>query len=235
MAKSSLMSAINFPNPSTHEFAEWISFGEYYYNARDIVCFGGRLTTENLRNAYRKGIFPWTIEGLPLPWFCPERRAILEFTNVHVPKSLQRIQKKNPFTFTIDRAFPEVIKICAGIKRAHEEGTWITEDFIESYTELHREGAAHSVEAWEAGELVGGLYGVDAGGVFAGESMFHRRPNASKLALLFLVEHLKRRGGTWLDAQVMTPHLKMLGAQEISRRDFLERLGQAQAKKLRLF
>lgn len=229
------MSAINFPNPSTHEFVEWVSFGEYYYNARDIVCFGGKMTTENLRNAYRKGIFPWTIEGLPLPWFCPEKRAILEFSELHVPKSLRRIQKKNPFTFTIDKAFPEVIAICGNIKRSHESGTWITEDFIQSYTQLHAEGEAHSVEAWEGDELAGGLYGVDAGGVFVGESMFHRRPNASKLALLFLIEHLKTRGSTWLDAQVMTPHLEMLGAKEIRRNDFLEKLRQTQAENLKLF
>jgi leucyl/phenylalanyl-tRNA--protein transferase len=207
------MSAINFPNPAAYEFAEWVCFGEYYYHARDIVCFGGEMTTENLRNAYRKGIFPWTIEGLPLPWFCPEKRAILEFTGLHVPKSLSRVQKKSPFTFTIDKAFREVITICADIKRAHEAGTWITGDFIEAYTQLHREGEAHSVEVWESGELIGGLYGVDAGGAFCGESMFHRRPNASKLALLFLIEHLKSRGATWLDAQVMTPHLQALGAK----------------------
>jgi leucyl/phenylalanyl-tRNA--protein transferase len=229
------MSAINFPNPSTHEFVEWVSFGEYYYNARDIVCFGGRLTVENLQNAYSRGIFPWTIEGLPLPWFCPERRAILEFSDLHTPKSLQRIRKKNPFTFTINKAFQEVVETCGSIKRANEAGTWITEDFIESYTQLHRKGDAHSVEVWEAEELVGGLYGVDAGGVFVGESMFHKRPNTSKLALLFLIEHLQSHGASWLDAQVMTPHLEMLGAKEIRRKDFLEKLRQTQAKNLKLF
>jgi leucyl/phenylalanyl-tRNA---protein transferase len=229
------MSAINFPNPSTHHFVEWVAFGEYYYNARDIVCFGGKLTTENLRNAYRKGIFPWTIEGLPLPWFCPERRAILEFSELHAPKSLRRVQKKNPFKFTIDKAFREVITSCAIIKRSHEQGTWITRNFIESYTQLHLEGEAHSVEVWEGDELVGGLYGVDAGGVFVGESMFHKRSDASKLALLFLIEHLSQRGATWLDAQVMTPHLKMLGAKEISRTEFLEKLRQTQARNLQLF
>lgn len=229
------MSSINFPNPRRHEFIEWISFGDYYYYAADIVCFGGAMTTENLRNAYRKGIFPWTIEGLPLPWFCPQRRAILEFSELHVPKSLRKIQKKNSFTFTIDKAFCQVIETCAGIKRAGEQGTWITGDFVESYTELHNEGTAHSVEVWENSELVGGLYGVDAGGVFCGESMFHLRPNASKLALLFLIEHLKARGATWLDAQVMTPHLKALGAKEIRRDEFLEKLERTQAKKMRLF
>ena len=229
------MSSINFPNPRTHEFVEWVCFGEYYYNAKDIVCFGGKMTTENLRRAYRIGIFPWTIEGLPLPWFCPEKRAILEFGELHVPRSLRRIQGKNPYTFTIDRAFREVITICGKIRRSHEEGTWITEDFIESYARLHAEGEAHSVEVWEAGELVGGLYGVDAAGVFAGESMFHLRPNTSKLALLFLIEHLSGRRAMWLDAQVLTPHLKMLGAKEIRRNDFLEKLKQTQAKNLKLF
>jgi leucyl/phenylalanyl-tRNA---protein transferase len=229
------MSAINFPNPITHEFVEWVSFGEYYYSAKDIVCFGGKLTLENLQNAYSKGIFPWTIEGLPLPWFCPERRAILEFSELHIPKSLKKLQNKNPFTFTIDKAFHEVITTCGKIKRSHEEGTWITQDFIESYTQLHKAGEAHSVEVWEGEELVGGLYGVDAGGVFAGESMFHRRPNTSKLALLFLIEHLQSRGATWLDAQVITPHLKRLGAKEIRRNDFLEKLRRTQAKNLKLF
>lgn len=229
------MSAINFPNPSTYEFAEWVSFGEYFYNARDIVCFGGRLTVENLRNAYSKGIFPWTIEGLPLPWFCPEYRAVLEFDELYIPKSLRKIQKKNPFAFTIDRAFREVITNCARVKRSHETGTWITRDFIESYTELHKEGEAHSVEVWETGKLVGGLYGVDAGGVFVGESMFHYRSNASKLALLFLVDHLKSRGANWLDAQVMTPHLELLGAKEISRDEFLKKLADTQQLNLELF
>jgi leucyl/phenylalanyl-tRNA--protein transferase len=230
------MSAINFPNPATYQFSEWVAFGEYYYNARDIVCFGGRMTVENLRNAYRKGIFPWTIEGLPLPWFCPEKRAILEFDDLHIPKSLAKVQKKNAFTFTIDRDFRAVITTCAKIRRAHEPGTWITEEFIESYTELHYKGEAHSVEVWENDDqLVGGLYGVDAGGLFVGESMFHHRSNASKLALLFLIEHLKTRGAKWLDAQVMTPHMENLGAKEISRRDYLDKLTCAQRQNLKLF
>ena len=193
------------------------------------------MTVENLRRAYRKGIFPWHIEGLPLPWFCPEQRAILEFAELRVPKSLQRERRKTRFEFTIDRAFPQVIENCARVKRNHEAGTWITEDFIHSYIELHEAGDAHSIEVWENGELVGGLYGVDAGGVFCGESMFHLRSNASKLALLFLIEHLQTRGADWLDAQVMTPHLSVLGAREISRNTFLTRLEQTQAKGLQLF
>ena len=226
---------MNFPNPKTYEFPEWVLIGDYFYRASDIIHFGGKLTPENLRSAYRNGIFPWTIEGLPLPWFCPEKRAILEFSELHVPKSLAKIQKKNPYTLTIDKAFREVMAICSVIKRNGEKGTWITEDFIRSYSELHAAGDAHSVEVWDAGELVGGLYGVDAGGAFCGESMFHLRPNASKLALLFLIEHLSGRGASWLDAQVMTPHLERLGAKEIDRTKFLNKLAETQKQNLRLF
>lgn len=229
------MSRINFPNPRIHRFSEWALFGSYFYDVSDIIHFGGKMTVENLRAAYRKGIFPWHISGLPLPWFCPESRAVLEFSELHIPKSLQRERKKNKFELTIDQAFPEVIKNCARVSRKHEAGTWITGDFINSYIEFHRAGEAHSVEVWENGELVGGLYGVDAGGAFCGESMFHLRSNASKLALLFLIEHLKERGATWLDAQVMTPHLEALGAREIPRNEFLTKLEQTQKRGLQLF
>ena len=229
------MFSINFPNPRTHEFSEWVLFGDYYYNARDIIGFGGELSVANLRAAYRKGIFPWHIEGLPLPWFCPERRAILEFREIHVPRTLRKEWKKTDFTFTIDADFRRVIQSCAAAKRAHESGTWITRDFIESYCRFHEASDAHSVEVWEADELVGGLYGVDAGGVFCGESMFFRRSNASKLALLFLIDHLKARGATWLDVQVMTPHFEILGAREIPRSEFLDKLEKTLALGLKLF
>lgn len=230
------MFLINFPNPLTHRFTEWVSFGEYYYNARDIIGFGGEMTVENLRNAYRKGIFPWTIEGLPLPWFCPESRAVLEFTDLHIPKSLKKDWKKTDFILTIDKDFPQVIENCSRVERAHESGTWITKDFIEAYCRFHQAGDAHSVEVWDAsGELVGGLYGVDAGGVFCGESMFHHKSNASKFALLFLIEHLQSRGATWLDTQVMTPHFEAFGATEINRAEFLDKLKTTQARKLKLF
>ena len=229
------MFSIEFPNPRTHEFAEWVLFGDYYYNARDIIGFGGDLSVENLQKAYRNGIFPWHIEGLPLPWFCPEHRAVLEFDELHIPRTLGKEYRKTNFTFTIDRDFRAVIEHCARARRRHEYGTWITEEFIEAYTKLHEAGDAHSVEVWDGGELVGGLYGVDAGGVFGGESMFHQRSNASKFALLFLIEHLKNRGATWIDIQVMTPHFEILGAKEIKRNLFLEKLEKTQKKGLRLF
>jgi leucyl/phenylalanyl-tRNA---protein transferase len=229
------MYSIEFPNPRTHEFSDWVMFGEYYYDTRDIIGFGGELTIENLRAAYRKGIFPWHIEGLPLPWFCPEKRAILQFENLHIPKSLRKEREKNLYTFTIDKDFEAVIRECAKAKRNDSNGTWITEDFIEAYIKFHEEGDAHSVEVWEDETLVGGLYGVDANGVFCGESMFRIKPNASKFALLHLVEHLKTRGVTWLDIQVMTPHFEVLGANEIARKDFIDLLEQTQAQGLKLF
>ncbi len=229
------MFPIEFPNPRTHEFSDWVMFGEYYYDTRDIIGFGGELTIENLRTAYRKGIFPWHIEGLPLPWFCPEKRAILQFEQLHIPKSLRKERQKNRYTFTIDKDFEAVIRECAKAKRNDGNGTWITEKFIESYVEFHRQGDAHSVEVWEDETLVGGLYGVDANGVFCGESMFRIKPNASKFALLHLVEHLQKRGATWLDIQVMTPHFEILGASEIARKDFIDLLEQTQAEGLKLF
>jgi leucyl/phenylalanyl-tRNA---protein transferase len=229
------MSEILFPNPRTHEFYEWVLFGDYYYNARDIIGFGGDLSVENLRGAYGRGIFPWHIDGLPLPWFCPENRAVLEFAELHVPRTLRKDWQKTPFTFTIDKDFRAVVENCAKARRGDGGGTWITRDFIRAYCEFHAAGDAHSVEVWDGENLVGGLYGVDASGVFCGESMFHLESNASKLALLFLIEHLKSRGATWIDIQVMTPHFEVLGAKEIDRTEFLDKLEETQKFGLKLF
>ena len=200
-----------------------------------IVAVGGRPDPELLVEAYSNGIFPWPVEGYPLLWFSPPERAILVFDEMHVARSLARERRRTRLGFTIDRAFGRVIASCSAVARAHEAGTWITPAMVRGYTELHRLGHAHSVEAWEGGELVGGLYGVDAGGAFAGESMFYLRPNASKLALLFLVEHLRARGLDWLDIQVLTPHMRSLGARLVSRDEFLDRLASAQRRGLKLF
>jgi leucyl/phenylalanyl-tRNA--protein transferase len=225
-----------FPDPATYNFPEWIPHGDYAYYAREVVSFGDPLTVENLREAYTKGIFPWHMDGIPLPWYCPEKRAILEFADLHIPKSLERARRQTEFSFTIDNAFRRVIEECARATRPRQGGTWITKAFVETYTALHRQGMAHSVEVWDANvELVGGVYGVDAGGVFCGESMFYKIPNASKLALLFLIDHLRSRGSTWLDAQVMTPHIKALGAKEISRATFLKQLRHTHDLRLELF
>ncbi len=226
----------SFPDPLDHDFPEWIGHGDFLYYARDVISFGDELTLQNLLEAYTKGIFPWDMKGVPLPWFCPENRAILEFSELHIPRSLEKERRKSLFEFTIDKAFPEVINECSLAKRTGQKGTWITDEFTERYTELFELGQVHSVEAWDAnGELAGGLYGVDAAGVFCGESMFFKKPNASKLALLFLIDHLKTRGSTWLDNQVMTPHFKAFGAKEIDRKDFLRKLQQTQGLELELF
>ncbi len=230
------MYSIEFPNPRTHQYSDWVRVGTFFYDAHDILSFGGELTVKNLRTAYRSGIFPWHIDGLPLPWFCPEYRAILGFSELHIPKSLRKEYAKTEFTFTIDKDFEAVIKNCSKTKRSDSYGTWITPDFIRAYCEFQAAGDAHSVEVWDSfGELVGGLYGIDAGGVFCGESMFFTRSNASKFALLFLIEHLKSHGATWLDIQVMTPHFKILGAREIDRARFLDKLEETQSLNLKLF
>jgi leucyl/phenylalanyl-tRNA--protein transferase len=200
----------------------------------DIIAIGEDLTPETLRDAYRHGIFPWPHDELPLPWFSPRRRTVLVFDEVHIGRSLRRSMKRATFTFTIDKAFDDVVRACATVPR-EDQGTWIGPDIIRAYTRLHREGDAHSVEVWEGDELAGGLYGVDAGGVFTGESMFHRRTDASKLALLHLIDHLRSRGATWMDCQIMTPHMRALGARDIPRALFLDLLEKAQARELRLF
>ncbi len=201
----------------------------------DIVAVGGALSTENLIRAYRSGIFPWPIDEEILPWFCPEKRAILDFSELHIPRRLARIQKQKPFRFTIDQAFQQVIVACATVRRKEETGTWITRQMINAYYKLHLEGHAHSVEAWDGEDLVGGVYGVDAGGAFSGESMFSYRTNASKLALLHLIEHLRTRGLGWIDIQTMSVHMHALGAKEIDRSEFLRRLAFAQRRNLKLF
>jgi leucyl/phenylalanyl-tRNA--protein transferase len=225
-----------FPDPRTYDYPKWVSIGDYIFRANDVVAFGTELTVENVREAYRSGIFPWYTEGVPLPWHCPERRAILEFAELKVPRSLEKERRKNGFVFTIDKDFRAVIRECSLAHRPGQRGTWITDEFERVFGQLHDEGMAHSVEVWDAGgDLVGGLYGVDAGGVFCGESMFYKVGNASKLALLFLIDHLNSRGSTWLDSQVMTPHFKALGAKEVGREEFLIKLKEAQTLGLNLF
>lgn len=211
------------------------TFPDPRYAPSDVVAVGDDLRVETLREAYRKGIFPWPHDELPLPWFSPRRRGVIVFDELHVGRSLQKARKRARFTFTIDRAFGRVIRHCAASERPDQDGTWIEPRIVAAYERLHAAGDAHSVEAWEGEELVGGLYGVDAGGVFTGESMFHLRPDASKLALLFLIDHLRSRGATFLDCQVMTPHMEVLGGREISRGRFLDLLAVAQTRGSRLF
>jgi len=186
-----------------------------------LVAIGGDLSTPRLRLAYRSGIFPWTVN--PITWWSPDPRAIFELERFHIPRSLAKFLRKKPFEITRDRAFRQVMQGCATRATGREE-TWVTPEFIAAYAKLHEEGHAHSVECWRAGELVGGIYGVSIGGFFAGESMFHRVTNASKVALCHLVGHLRTRGFGLFDIQMVTPATRQLGAVEIMREEFLRRL-----------
>ena len=225
-----------FPDPRTYKYPDWVEIGEYLFRSHDVISFGTPLTVDTVREAYLKGIFPWYTDGIPLPWHCPEERAILDFADLRIPRSLEKERRKGDFTFTIDKAFATVMHECSLAYRPGQRGTWITSEFEQVFTQLHKDGMAHSIEAWDAGgNLVGGLYGIDAGGVFCGESMFYKAPNASKLSLLFLIDHLQSHGSTWLDTQVMTPHLMALGAKEIDRREFLDKLKATQNLGLTLF
>jgi leucyl/phenylalanyl-tRNA--protein transferase len=177
---------------------------------------------ELLLQGYRLGVFPMAMEDDSIQWFSPDPRAILPLEDFHVPHALRRLMRKRVFETTMDSAFSKVIEECA--KR---EDTWINLEIIESYARLHELGCAHSVEAWKEGTLAGGLYGVAVGGVFFGESMFHRVTDASKIALVALVEHLRAQKFALLDTQWLTPHLQQFGGTEISRDHYLRLLRRA--------
>ena len=189
-----------------------------------LLAVGGNLEVPTLVHAYGQGIFPWPIlpdEDVPLTWFAPPSRAVLFFKDFRIPRNLARAQKKNPFTYSFNRAFTDVILRCADApNRKGHVGTWITEEMIEAYTQLHQAGHAHSVESWNGEELVGGVYGVCIGRCFSAESMFHSEDNASKLALLHLIEHLGSAGAEWLDAQVLNPFTESFGFKDIPREEF---------------
>ena len=177
--------------------------------------------------AYREGIFPMAVEDGQIGWFSPDPRGVLPLETFHVPARLARVMRSGRFEVTADRAFEAVMRACAD---RPDDGTWISVEIIECYLALHRLGIAHSIEAWQGGELAGGLYGVHLGGAFFGESMFHRVRDASKVALAELVARLTRRGFLLLDTQWVTPHLEQFGAVEIPRRDYLHLLKRALAK-----
>ena len=216
------MPVVRFPDPRTA-------------SADGLVAVGGDLHPETLLLAYRQGIFPWPHEGYPLLWFSPEERGMLEFAHLHLGRTVRRLQRQTALRFTIDQAFADVIQHCAAMPRADQPGTWITEAMVAAYVRLHELGVAHSVEAWHEGRLVGGVYGIDVDGAFAAESMFRKEPNASKLALLHLIDHLAARGLDWLDVQVLTPHVARLGGRSIPRDQFLDRLAATRAQGRRLF
>jgi leucyl/phenylalanyl-tRNA---protein transferase len=189
-----------------------------------LVAIGGDLSVSRLLLAYRSGIFPWT--AAPVTWWSPDPRAILELNRLHVPRSLARVIRRGVFEITRDRAFRQVMEGCAE-PAVGRGSTWITSAFLEAYVRLHEEGHAHSLECWEDGRLAGGIYGVAVGGLFAGESMFHRASDASKVALVQLVEHLRRQGFVLCDIQMLTPVTAQLGGVNITRQEYLRRLASA--------
>lgn len=193
-----------------------------------LVAVGGALEPEVLLRAYSLGIFPWSSSPV-VTWWCPDPRAVIDLETFHPSRSLRKRMRRAAWQCAFDRDFEGVMRRCAE-PTPHRPSTWITSDFVAAYGELHRRGFAHSVEVYEGDEMVGGLYGVTLGAFFGGESMFHRRPDASKAAVVFLVEELRRRGFLLCDAQVPTPHLLRLGAIEVPREDFLRRLAVALAR-----
>jgi leucyl/phenylalanyl-tRNA--protein transferase len=206
-----LGSEIRFPDPESA-------------SAEGMVAVGGDLTVERLLAAYGRGIFPWTVN--PVTWWSPDPRGIIELDNFHISESLAKAIRRQALEVTMNTAFQQVVQACAapGPKR---RSTWITKEFIEAYTGLHAQGHAHSVECWKNGQLVGGVYGVAIGGLFAGESMFHFVDNASKIALHHLVQHLRQRQFRLFDIQMVTAATQPLGARAISRHEYLERLATA--------
>ena len=201
------MPSFNFPNPSLAD-------------PDGLLAVGGNLEPETLLSAYQQGIFPWFDEDTPILWWSPDPRAILEFDNLYISKRLARTIRTNKFQVTFDQNFDAVVKGCT---YRPEEGTWITPEVANAYGEFHRRGHAHSVEVWQQGVLVGGLYGVAIGGLFAGESMFSTVSDASKIALVALVSRLKEKGYQLFDLQIINEHTSMMGATEIPRIDYLAR------------
>lgn len=193
-----------------------------------LIAVGGDLSPKRILAAYERGIFPWFSEGEPPLWWSPDPRMILLPENLKISKSMRQVLRKKYFQVEFDTRFDDVIKACADTPRSHEEGTWISADIIQAYSELHKMGHAHSVEVLNPnGQLVGGLYGMAIGGCFFGESMFSKESNASKVAFISLVEWLQARGFSLIDCQVHTNHLQSLGAHIVPRKTFISMMNEA--------
>ncbi len=191
-------------------------------NPEGLLAAGGDLSITRLLNAYQNGIFPWYEDGQPILWWSPNPRGILYTNKLKISTSLKKTLRKNPWTITFDGDFKKTVLACAA-PRSYARGTWITEDMAEAYTALHEQGFAHSVEIWDEQErLIGGIYGVLIGRMFYGESMFSFQPNASKVALTYVVSHLHKWGFPLLDCQLPSPHLTSLGAEAIPRKKYIE-------------
>lgn len=201
-----------------------------------LLAIGGDLEVESLLLAYRNGVFIWpVIEGV-LTWFAPPKRAVLFLDEFYIPSSLRKLRRKANFSFKINCDFNAVILACAeNVNRGRQGGTWITPEVVAAYKALHEAGYAASIECYQDEKLAGGLYGVVINGMFAGESMFYRVSNASKLALCFLVDYLREQGVPWIDCQVLTPLLESFGARELNREDFMETLQQELNRPVKLF
>ncbi|MDF1517434.1 MAG: leucyl/phenylalanyl-tRNA--protein transferase [Lutibacter sp.] len=193
----------------------------YLANKDGLLAVGGDLSPERLLLAYKSGIFPWYNQGEPIIWYSPDPRMVLFPKNLKISKSMRQIIRKNQFRATFNQNFSEVIANCKNSYREGQGGTWITDEMEQAYINLHNLGVAKSVEVWEGNELVGGLYGIDLGHIFCGESMFSKVSNASKFAFIYLVQKLEKEHYTLIDCQVYNAHLDSLGAEEISREIFL--------------
>lgn len=185
-----------------------------------ILAVGGDLSPERLISAYASGIFPWYSEGEPIIWWSPSTRMVMFPTELHISRSMKKLLKKNPFQLTFDRNFKGVIENCRA-PRKNQKKTWITEEMRDAYIYLHELGFAHSIDVWQGGQLVGGMYGISLGNCFFGESMFSKKSNASKFAFIRLIRTLASMEFLMLDCQVPSDHLRSLGAREIPRKDFL--------------
>ncbi|MDA8807588.1 leucyl/phenylalanyl-tRNA--protein transferase [Flavobacteriaceae bacterium] len=193
-------------------------------NNDGVVAIGGDLNPKRILQAYKQGIFPWFESDDYLVWWSPDPRMVLFPEKLKISKSTKKILKDDCFKVTFNQSFNEVVDCCAKVKRFGQNGTWITDGLKKAYNLLHKEGHAFSVEVWKDFELVGGLYGIDLGDIFCGESMFSKENNASKIGFIHLIKELNKNGYKLIDCQVPSAHLKSLGAEEISRKQFLNYL-----------
>ncbi|WP_299976466.1 leucyl/phenylalanyl-tRNA--protein transferase [Desulfobacula sp.] len=208
--------------------SERIDFPPAWLSRSDgLLCVGGDLSPKRLLLAYENGIFPWFSKDEPILWWSPDPRLVLFPKDINISKSLNKKIRQNRFKVTIDNAFEQAIVSCARPRKNEDKGTWLVDEMIDSYIELHKLGHAHSIETWRDDRLVGGLYGVCLGGSFFGESMFSFESDASKIALVAIANHLKKCGFDLIDCQVTTNHLLNMGATEISRNSFLDIINQS--------
>ncbi|MGI1677833.1 MAG: leucyl/phenylalanyl-tRNA--protein transferase [Cellvibrionaceae bacterium] len=218
------MTQLPWLNQSTLEFPP---IENALQDPNGLLAAGGDLSAQRLVEAYRRGIFPWYEDDQPILWWSPDPRLVLVPDEIHISKSMTKILRKGEFRVTADLAFEDVICACSDIKREGQRGTWIIDEMVEAYINLHDLGYAHSIEVWKGSKLVGGLYGIAIGAAFFGESMFSEVSNASKIALIALSQDLSHRGYRVIDCQMETEHLKSMGAKVVSRIEFKSLLNQS--------